>query len=171
MALSWPDFCFPSLVRNIFVGTPLRHLVSSGVLPCIRLRNLSLRTCLLVSNYFKTKKLLRHRPLVRADAAHRVAQSVIRLLVSTRFKIIMSVYFYAAPASTDFSRLKRSGFTRNIISRISTALFISSMPTSRFTVFRLPTLSFTTTARAQAKMFREDYEREAGHSGIMKNCC
>ena len=53
--------------------------------------------------------------------------------------------FHAAPAATDFSRLKRSGFTRGIISRMYTELFTLSLPTSRFPIFRLPTLSFTTT--------------------------
>ena len=70
-----------------------------------------------------------------ADAAHRVSQSGRRLIV----------LFHAAPAATDFSRLKRSGFTGYIISRVSTALFTSSLPTSRFPVFRLPTSSFPTT--------------------------
>ena len=91
------------------------------------------------------KQLLHHRPLGGADAARRVAQSGRRLIISTSFKIIMSVYFHAAPAATDLSRLKRSGFTRDIISRVSTVLFTSSLPTSRFPVFRLPTLSFPTT--------------------------
>ena len=48
--------------------------------------------------------------------------------------------FHAAPAATDFSRLKRSGFMRTIISRVSAACFMLSLPTSRFPVFRLPTL-------------------------------
>ena len=52
--------------------------------------------------------------------------------------------FHAAPAATDFSRLKRSGFTCNIILRVSAAWFISSLPTSRFPVFRLPTLFSST---------------------------
>ena len=38
--------------------------------------------------------------------------------------------FHAATAATDFSRLKRSGFTRNIISRVSTVWFMSSLPMS-----------------------------------------
>ena len=54
--------------------------------------------------------------------------------------------FHAAPAATDISRLKRSGFTCAIISRVFTACFMSSLPTSRFPVFRLPTL-FSPTAR------------------------
>ena len=91
------------------------------------------------------KKLLRYRPLGGADDTHRVAQSGRRLIVSTSFKIIMSVNFHTAPVTTDVSRLKRSGFTRDIISRICTALFTSSLPTSRFPVFRLPDLSFPTT--------------------------
>ena len=99
----------------------------------------------MVSNYLKTKKLLHHRPLGGVYVAHRVAQSGRRLIVSTSFKIIMSVYFHAAPAATDFRRLKRYGFTRDIISRVSTVLFTSSLPTSRFPVFRLPDLSFPTT--------------------------
>ena len=57
----------------------------------------------------------------------------------------MSIYFHAALVATDFSRLKKSGFTRNIISRVYTVLFTLSLPTPRFPVFRLPTLSFTTT--------------------------
>ena len=48
--------------------------------------------------------------------------------------------FNTAPAATKFSRLKRSGFKRDIISRVSTALFMSSLPMSRFPVFRIPTL-------------------------------
>ena len=57
----------------------------------------------------------------------------------------MSIYFQAAPAATDFSRLKRSGFTRDIMSHVSTVLLMSSLPTSRFTVFRIPTFLFSTT--------------------------
>ena len=48
--------------------------------------------------------------------------------------------FHATPATTDFSRLKRYGFMRAIISRVSTACFMLSLPTSRFPVFRSPTL-------------------------------
>ena len=44
--------------------------------------------------------------------------------------------------ATDFSRLKRSGFTRDIISHVSTSLFMTSLPTSRIPVFRIPTLLF-----------------------------
>ena len=141
---------FPSSVRDIFVSITLRPSVSSGALLCLRLRNLSWRTFWLESNYLKMKKLLRHRTLGGADAAHRVAQSKRRLIVWTSFKIILSVYFHAAPAATDFSRLKRSGFTRDIISCVSTVLLTSSMPTSRFPVFRLPTLPLPTTHNSYA---------------------
>ena len=44
------------------------------------------------------------------------------LFVSTSFKIIMSIYFQVAPAATDFSQLRRSGFTGDIMSRVSTVL-------------------------------------------------
>ena len=46
--------------------------------------------------------------------------------------------FHVAPAATNFSRIKRSGFTRTIISRVYIAYFMSSLPTSQFPVFRLP---------------------------------
>ena len=91
------------------------------------------------------KKIQRHCPLGVTDAAHRVSQSGRRLIVSTSFKISMSVYFHPALTATDFSRLKRSGFTRNIISRVSTVLFTLPLPTSRFPIFRFPNLSFPTT--------------------------
>ena len=48
-------------------------------------------------------------------------------------------------AATDFSRIKRSGFTRAIMLCIYTVLCMSSMPTSWFTVFRIPNFSFSTT--------------------------
>ena len=48
--------------------------------------------------------------------------------------------FHAAPAATDFSRLKRSDFMRAIILRVYTAWFVSSLPMSWFTIFRLPFL-------------------------------
>ena len=99
-------------------------------------------------------KLLHHRPLGSADAVHRVAQIRKKIIVSTSFKTIISVYVHADPAATEFSRLKRSGFTQDIISRVSTVLFFtSSLPTSRFPVFRLPTLSFPTTRRERPFIF------------------
>ena len=58
---------------------------------------------------------------------------------------MMSIYFQAAPAATDFSQLKRSSFMRDVMSRVSTVLSMSQLPTSRFTSFRLPTLLFFTT--------------------------
>ena len=61
----------------------------------------------------------------------------------------MSIYIQAAPAATDFSQLKRSGFTRAIVSRVSTACLMSSLPTSRFPVLRLPTLFSPTVLRLQ----------------------
>ena len=81
------------------------------------------------------------------------------LFVSTSCKIIMSIYFQAAPAATDFSRLKRSGFTRDIMSRVSTVLLMSSLPTSRFTVFRLSTFLFFTTVSASTAA-RLDSQRQ-----------
>ena len=67
------------------------------------------------------------------------------VLVSTSFKIIMSIYFQAAPEATDLSRLNRSGFTRNITPHVSTELRKLSLPTSWFAIFRLSTFSFSTT--------------------------
>ena len=67
--------------------------------------------------------------------------------------------FHAAPATTDVSRFKRSGFTRNIISRVSTPLFTLLLPTSRFPVFRLPTLLFPTTFSGPRKVINGNCER------------
>ena len=47
---------------------------------------------------------------------------------------------HAAPAATDFSRLKISGFTHDIILLVSTAWFMLSLSASRFSGFRIPTL-------------------------------
>ena len=100
---------YPSSALGFVWGSPLPPSAESV-----------LEDMLFCSNSFKMEKLLRHRPLGSADAAHREAQSGCRINVSTSFKIIMRIYLF-----TPLLRLLTLGDSKGLVSH---TLLFSACP-------------------------------------------